>query len=172
MTEPSLAQAYDYCMRMARSHYENFPVASRLLPRAVRPAVSVIYAFARSADDFADEGSQPAAERLAQLDNYLYKLATLSTGATVADPIFVALADVVRRTGPPLQRAAAHQFLAGSRSGLSREQPRLSAAGRDGGARRRREPARDPPHHTGAARADGPAARTQPGSAAGRRTAR
>src|SRR3569623_280713 len=103
MTEPSLAQAYDYCMRMARSHYENFPVASRLLPRAVRPAVSVIYAFARSADDFADEGSQPAAERLAQLDNYLYKLDTLSTGATVADPIFVALADVVRRTGLPLQ---------------------------------------------------------------------
>src|SRR3569623_2355853 len=97
MTEPSLAQAYDYCMRMARSHYENFPVASRLLPRAVRPAVSVIYAFARSADDFADEGSQPAADRLAQLDNYLYKLDTLSTGATVADPIFVALADVVRR---------------------------------------------------------------------------
>jgi len=103
MTEPSLAQAYDYCMRMARSHYENFPVASRLLPRAVRPAVSVIYAFARSADDFADEGSQPAAERLAQLDDYLYKLDTLSTGATVADPIFVALTDVVRRTGLPLQ---------------------------------------------------------------------
>lgn len=103
MTEPSLAQAYDYCMRMTRSHYENFPVASRLLPRALRPAVSVIYAFARSADDFADEGALSPVERLAHLDDYLYKLDTLSTGASVNDPIFIALADVKRRTDLPLQ---------------------------------------------------------------------
>lgn len=103
MTPPTLDQAYDYCIRMARSHYENFPVASRLLPRTLRPAVSVIYAFARSADDFADEGTASAVERLAQLDDYLYKLDTLSTGATVNDPIFIALADVVRRTALPLQ---------------------------------------------------------------------
>src|SRR3569833_1346878 len=103
MTDPSLAQAYDYCMRMTRSHYENFPVASRLLPRALRPAVSVIYAFARRADDFADEGALSPVERLAHLDDYLYKLDTLSTGASVNDPIFIALADVKRRTDLPLQ---------------------------------------------------------------------
>src|SRR3569623_465824 len=76
MTEPSLAQAYDYCMRMARSHYENFPVASRLLPRAVRPAVSVIYAYARSADDFADEGSQPSADSVGRIVLHLFGEAT------------------------------------------------------------------------------------------------
>lgn len=103
MTEPSLIQAYEYCMRMTRSHYENFPVASRLLPRALRPAVSVIYAFARSADDFADEGNLTPVERLAHLDDYLYKLDTLSTGASVADPVFIALTDVVARTKLPLQ---------------------------------------------------------------------
>ena len=50
---------------MSVGHYENFPVASTLLPAAMRHPVSVIYQFARSADDFADEGNLPAAERLA-----------------------------------------------------------------------------------------------------------
>jgi phytoene/squalene synthetase len=50
------ADAYARCLHLARSHYENFPVASRLLPRALRPHVAAIYAFARVADDFADEG--------------------------------------------------------------------------------------------------------------------
>src|SRR3954465_14854812 len=49
---------------MARAHYENFPVASRLLPAAMRPHVAAVYAFARVADDIADEGSAPAADRL------------------------------------------------------------------------------------------------------------
>jgi hydroxysqualene synthase len=50
-----LAPAYQACEAMASSHYENFPVASRLLPRASRPHVAALYAFARVADDFADE---------------------------------------------------------------------------------------------------------------------
>lgn len=45
-----------YCESLARAHYENFPVASRLLPAAMRPHVAAIYAFARIADDMADEG--------------------------------------------------------------------------------------------------------------------
>lgn len=103
MTASSLAQAYDHCMRMTRSHYENFPVASHLLPRALRPAISVIYAFARTADDFADEGKLSPLERLTHLDDYRYKLDALSSGAGVSDPIFIALADVKQRTGLPLQ---------------------------------------------------------------------
>lgn len=103
MTESSLAQAYDYCLRMTRSHYENFPVASRLLPRALRPAIGVIYAFARTADDFADEGNLSTAERLTHLDDYRDKLDALSSGASMSDPIFIALADVKRRTGLPMQ---------------------------------------------------------------------
>jgi squalene synthase HpnC len=48
---------------MARSHYENFPVASLLLPPRMRPHIAAVYAFARTADDIADEGAAPAAER-------------------------------------------------------------------------------------------------------------
>ncbi|HXH06422.1 MAG TPA: squalene/phytoene synthase family protein, partial [Vicinamibacterales bacterium] len=64
MSAPArLAEAYAACERLARRHYENFPVASRLLPRAMRPHVAAVYAFARCADDFADEGDRPAEER-------------------------------------------------------------------------------------------------------------
>jgi len=49
-----LADAYAACERLARSHYENFPVASRLLPAAMRPHVAALYGFARIADDLAD----------------------------------------------------------------------------------------------------------------------
>jgi squalene synthase HpnC len=62
-----LAEAYAACDRLAQSHYENFPVASRLLPAAMRPHVAALYAFARIADDLADEGASPAGERLARL---------------------------------------------------------------------------------------------------------
>jgi phytoene/squalene synthetase len=58
---PPLVEAYAACDTLARSHYENFPVASRLLPAAMRPHVAALYAFARIADDLADEGTSPAA---------------------------------------------------------------------------------------------------------------
>jgi squalene synthase HpnC len=69
-----LARAYAACEALARSHYENFPVASRLLPAPMRPHVAAVYAFARVADDIADEGSAPAAERMAQLDAWQRRL--------------------------------------------------------------------------------------------------
>jgi squalene synthase HpnC len=65
-----LADAYAWCERFARSHYENFPVASYLLPKAVRPHIAAIYAFARSADDFADEGQRPHEERYRLLEDW------------------------------------------------------------------------------------------------------
>lgn len=55
---------------MAVDHYENFPVASVLVPRALRPAVEALYAFARSADDIADEGDATVDERVAHLSAY------------------------------------------------------------------------------------------------------
>jgi squalene synthase HpnC len=64
----TLDRAYATCARFARAHYENFPVASRLLPAAMRPHVAAVYAFARVADDFADEGDRPEAARLALLE--------------------------------------------------------------------------------------------------------
>jgi squalene synthase HpnC len=69
-----LARAYAACEALARSHYENFPVASRLLPRPMRAHVSAVYAFARVADDIADEGAAPPPERLAQLNAWQRRL--------------------------------------------------------------------------------------------------
>jgi squalene synthase HpnC len=75
-----LAEAYARCERLARSHYENFPVASRLLPARMRPHIAAIYAFARLADDMADEGNRPPAERLADLDAWDARLAAALRG--------------------------------------------------------------------------------------------
>ncbi len=78
-------------------HYENFPVASLLLPRRLRAPVRAIYAFARSADDFADEGEAPAEERLARLAEYHAHLDALERGETVNHSVFKALAPHIRQ---------------------------------------------------------------------------
>lgn len=100
MSQPSpesdLNSAYRHCLDMARGHYENFPVASRLLPKRLRKPVAVIYAFARSADDFADEGDLAVDERLRLLNEYGTWLDELAAGSPPAQPIFIALADVIR----------------------------------------------------------------------------
>ncbi|MEE2636405.1 MAG: squalene synthase HpnC [Acidobacteriota bacterium] len=68
--DAELASAYDACARLARAHYENFPVASWMLPRRMRPHVAAIYAFARVADDFADEGTVRPDERMRLLERW------------------------------------------------------------------------------------------------------
>ena len=92
---PELGAAYAACEQLARSHYENFPVASYLLPARMRPHVAAIYAFARIADDMADEGTRPAAERLADLDRWGARLdAALDSSAPDGEPnafVFVAI---------------------------------------------------------------------------------
>jgi len=65
-----LQQAYAACQALAESHYENFPVASKLMPARLRPHVAAIYAFARTADDFADEPGREPEERLRLLDEW------------------------------------------------------------------------------------------------------
>ena len=80
-----LTRAYGACEALARSHYENFPVASRLLPAAMRPHVAAVYAFARVADDIADEGTTPAAERLEHLGAWQQRLhAAIAIGQSAA----------------------------------------------------------------------------------------
>ena len=89
-----LAGAYAWCERLARSHYENFPVASRLLPAAMRPHVAAIYAFARLADDMADEGSRPDAARIDDLRRWGARLDRAVAGEPDDGPhreVFVAL---------------------------------------------------------------------------------
>ena len=62
-------------------HYENFPVASWLCPPRLRPPIAAIYHFARTADDIADEGNAPPAERLADLAAYRADLHAIARGA-------------------------------------------------------------------------------------------
>jgi phytoene synthase len=71
---------------MPVAHYENFPVASVLLPRRLRQPVETIYWFARSADDLADEGEHPASWRLAALDEYRRHLDAIEAGLPDDDP--------------------------------------------------------------------------------------
>jgi len=98
MSKPSIAEAYAYCLQLARSHYENFPVASLLLPKRLRQPVCVIYAFARTADDFADEGDAEQITRLSQLNAYSAALAKIADKSYQGDnPIFIALADVIEQ---------------------------------------------------------------------------
>ncbi len=96
-----LDEAYAQCLRMARSHYENFPVASRFVPAKFRNPIAVIYAFARSADDFADEGDLAPQERLEKLDDYRNRLQRLNRDHGGGHPIFIALHDVIARHNLP-----------------------------------------------------------------------
>jgi phytoene synthase len=95
-------EAYAACARVARRHYENFPVASLLLPAPMRPHVAAIYAFARAADDFADEGDLPAAERLRLLDDWRVRLTACVDGRAGNDPVFVALGETIRTCRLPV----------------------------------------------------------------------
>ncbi len=92
----SLAEAYAWCQRLASSHYENFPVASRLLPKRVRPHVAAIYAFARIADDIADEPGMDDGERIEWLEKWSTAVQRAYRG-DADHPAFVALADTVSR---------------------------------------------------------------------------
>ncbi len=88
---------------MPVEHYENFPVASFLLPKHLRHPIEVIYAFARSADDFADEGDMPTAERIRLLENYEAELDIISRGESPTTPLFHDLADVIQQHQLPIQ---------------------------------------------------------------------
>ena len=88
---------------MSVDHYENFPVASILLPARLRPPVEAIYAFARSADDIADEGDASADQRLASLQGYAAQLDRIEAGQSVESALFVRLAQMVAAHALPLQ---------------------------------------------------------------------
>lgn len=87
---------------MAVDHYENFPVASILMPPRFRRPVNLIYRFAREADDFADEGDLPPARRLALLDNFNRELDRIERNEPPAIPWFSDLAGVIRKHDLPI----------------------------------------------------------------------
>ena len=87
---------------MAVEHYENFPVASFLLPSRLRKPVEVIYAFARSADDIADEGDFRPEERLASLSGYIAELDTIERNGQPDSTLFIDLKQVIGEFRLPL----------------------------------------------------------------------
>lgn len=110
-----LREAYAACEAVAKSHYENFPVASTLLPARLRPHVAAVYAFARTADDFADEPGRDQAERLRLLADWRDRLRSLTPDRNprpdrnplpdndpLPDKIFLALGDTIRRFSLPV----------------------------------------------------------------------
>lgn len=87
---------------MKTKHYENFPVASILLPRRLRQPVGLIYTFARQADDFADEGDLEPAQRLELLNGFRAELDRIKAGKTPETPLFQDLVPVIAQYGLPL----------------------------------------------------------------------
>jgi len=97
----SLAEAEAFCRRIARQHYENFTVATRLMPPHLRQHLANVYAFARWSDDLADEAADLAAAAQGLAD---WRRQTEACWAGQAEhPVFVALAETVRRTALPLE---------------------------------------------------------------------
>ena len=88
---------------MSVDHYENFPVASILMPKRLRKPVAAIYHFARAADDIADEGDLPDNERLRQLDGFRGELTRIAAGETPQQPLFIKLAAEIRAHDLPMQ---------------------------------------------------------------------
>lgn len=97
----SVDEAFAYCERMAREHYENFPVGSLLVPKELRRHVHSIYAFSRIADDIADEGAMAIAERLELLDDWERQLVEAYAGRA-SHPVFIALSATVAERAIPI----------------------------------------------------------------------
>jgi len=97
---PSARRARRYCRRLARRHYENFTVASRLMPRRLRQHICNVYAYCRWADDLADETNNPEFS-IALLDWWEKQLRQCYAGRAV-HPVFVALGDTIRRFDIPI----------------------------------------------------------------------
>ncbi len=92
---PSEAEAQDYCRRLARSHYENFSVATWFLPARLRQHFCNVYAYCRISDDLGDETGDPVAS-MQLLDLWEQELRACYDGSP-RHPVFVALAGTVRQ---------------------------------------------------------------------------
>jgi squalene synthase HpnC len=85
------------CKKIALGHYENFPVGSVLLPSTIRPHFFALYAFMRTADDFADLPERPASERLRLLHEWREELLKIEASQKSTYPVFRALAFTINR---------------------------------------------------------------------------
>ncbi len=116
-----LGACYRYCEAMARARHHNFPVASRFVPTHLRKHIWAVYGFARVADDFADE-PEFEGRRSLELDRWEQRLEDCFHGESPDHPVFVALADTIRRFDLPITPFTS--LLAGYRTDL--DAPQLS----------------------------------------------
>src|SRR5579862_8802727 len=98
-----IKSAYDYCRKIAISHYENFPVGSILITIKLRKHFFALYAFMRTADDFADIPSRSLDERLQLLAGWRRNLDDILAGEKTENPIFLALGNTLYECELPEQ---------------------------------------------------------------------
>ena len=96
---PSLAEAQAYCERLAKTHYENFSVATWFLPKRLRQHFYNVYAYCRISDDLGDEVGNPQ-QSLELLDQWETELNACYAGSP-KHPVFVALAETVKQFAIP-----------------------------------------------------------------------
>jgi squalene synthase HpnC len=98
------AQSFEFCTALTKSHYENFPVGSFLVPKHLQPAVHSLYAFMRTSDDFSDENRRPGddQERLTWLNAWDDMLAECEQGRAT-HPVFIALRSTLKTYQLPAQ---------------------------------------------------------------------
>lgn len=88
--------AYKKALGFAKCHYENFPVVSFLIPKKLRKDVAIIYWFARTADDYADEGNLTQEQRLKKMNSFEARLTALLSGE-IKDEYELALYETIRK---------------------------------------------------------------------------
>ena len=119
MTQPpTLHAAYAICRAIAKREAKNFYYAFLALPADRKNAICAIYAFMRKADDLSDDESLSREERRRQLDTWLAAWHAAAAGAATADPVFIAVADAIRRFSIPL--TLLDELVAGTTMDLSR----------------------------------------------------
>jgi len=99
-----LEQSYQWCAELAHAHYENFPVASLLMPKRLKKPITTLYAFARTADDIVDESQLRPEQKLQKLNDYQVALKAIEQGhaiSTTTHPLFLALQDVIQTHALP-----------------------------------------------------------------------
>ena len=89
-------------LALSQQHYENFPVASFVLPKHLRDPIALIYTFARQADDFADEGQHKPSWRLAKLEGFKNELDLINTKTRTKSPFFTELGNMIEKYELPL----------------------------------------------------------------------
>ncbi|MFV1982903.1 MAG: squalene synthase HpnC [Thiohalomonadales bacterium] len=102
MQQDKIQLSYLFCLNIVKNYHKNFPVTAWLLPANIRKPITAIYAFAKTADDVANDGIASTNDRLQQLDKMAQKLDKIRYGKTIDESIFIALSDTIEKFDLPV----------------------------------------------------------------------